>query len=966
MNRKSIYFTLILIHSILSKDLNLSIDRFNINETVNSRSVSHLLGIMVDFQLESIENGNYDSETSGNGKFLGLEDLDISYINYPDISRCNSDDKLVIDKPPHNAEYFELQLLSVKNYYNNISLGNIDFQTSVIDFVYTADSTMAYYAKSENRIGQLFAETLEMASIDIENYIDNNDQIESIDNILFVVFHAGLGQEASQDFDATIYDIRSAYIDATMLSEIQNSSEEWWINNNNITNGLLMPETLNWIFYDNIEDIFPPSFISESELENLYCDSQIGLSGLFAHLLGYHFGFPVMSNIETGETRIGRFGLMDVGWSNKNGIIPPRPNPWTRSNNNINIPNWIDNKNKTEDLYQSIQDSESSITVNVQKVDNVTDEIFQFNISPNEYFLIENRSNQLLIDNELYADKSIDCIVDYYRDYPSLCPLDPELEASFEQDDFEYDEDEDDFQNIFDVIEEFGTFYNDTNNNSLSDSNIFQIHDTYNIITKVKNYDYGLYGSGLLIWHIDEPDISSYNSGVNNDLNNRSISLEEGDAIKHIGYPNNDLFVDFSNGNRSDFWYLNNLEYQSINYGSGTTNAPIFFRNSSLPNTRFKNNINSYLSFEVKSTPSDDMQVEVNLDYDDFYDIIYLGDNLYIIGNNGDGCIFYAKNDNIYKKCELSDVVLTQEDLGEESQLIEEMSESSRILFNNNITYLVADKNHYIDSDGQIKIMDENFSHQGYYDNLDELQPVSDVKSLGDIDLDGFDEKILIYNGNIECYNSNETLCSGFPVYGSFLNIPLIVDIMDGDNKPEIICENNDIISIYSNTGDLLLDIPNYSIDQEIQIVPNWSSGKAALVNGNRLFIFNSYESSSSYWLNPGSNPSNNFIVSGIEKRAGLNQGIGGIDLSRTYNYPNPITDGYTKFRFFTYNAEYVIIKIYDLSGVLIKKLTVTNLINNDYNEIRWDASGLDSGLYFAEIKSNLNESKLIKVVLVK
>ena len=61
-----------------------------------------------------------------------------------------------------------------------------------------------------------------------------------------------------------------------------------------------------------------------------------------------------------------------------------------------------------------------------------------------------------------------------------------------------------------------------------------------------------------------------------------------------------------------------------------------------------------------------------------------------------------------------------------------------------------------------------------------------------------------------------------------------------------------------------------------------------------------------------------------------------------------------------------MIIKIYDLSGVLIKKLTVTNLINNDYNEIRWDASGLDSGLYFAEIKSNLNESKLIKVVLVK
>ena len=90
------------------------------------------------------------------------------------------------------------------------------------------------------------------------------------------------------------------------------------------------------------------------------------------------------------------------------------------------------------------------------------------------------------------------------------------------------------------------------------------------------------------------------------------------------------------------------------------------------------------------------------------------------------------------------------------------------------------------------------------------------------------------------------------------------------------------------------------------------------------------------------------------------------MDLDRTYNYPNPIEDGYTKFRFFVYNAINVSVKIYDSLGFLIKKLESNALIQNEYNEIYWDASNVDSGLYFADIQSNLKESKLIKVVVIK
>ena len=91
-----------------------------------------------------------------------------------------------------------------------------------------------------------------------------------------------------------------------------------------------------------------------------------------------------------------------------------------------------------------------------------------------------------------------------------------------------------------------------------------------------------------------------------------------------------------------------------------------------------------------------------------------------------------------------------------------------------------------------------------------------------------------------------------------------------------------------------------------------------------------------------------------------------GIDLDRTYNYPNPIEDGYTKFRFFVYDAEKISIKIYDASGLFIKTLQSNNLTQNEYNEIYWDASKVSSGLYFAEVRSDINQSKLIKVVVIK
>ena len=61
-------------------------------------------------------------------------------------------------------------------------------------------------------------------------------------NILFVVFHAGLGQDISAGlFDPTIYDIHSAYIDEDMINNLEGNESNlvgyWKLNE---TKGLIV------------------------------------------------------------------------------------------------------------------------------------------------------------------------------------------------------------------------------------------------------------------------------------------------------------------------------------------------------------------------------------------------------------------------------------------------------------------------------------------------------------------------------------------------------------------------------------------------------------------------------------------------------------------------------------------------------------------------------------------------------
>ena len=89
----------------------------------------------------------------------------------------------------------------------------------------------------------------------------------------------------------------------------------------------------------------------------------------------------------------------------------------------------------------------------------------------------------------------------------------------------------------------------------------------------------------------------------------------------------------------------------------------------------------------------------------------------------------------------------------------------------------------------------------------------------------------------------------------------------------------------------------------------------------------------------------------------------------KAYNYPNPITDGSTVFRFYVGSSETteVQVKIYNAAGYLVvDNLVNSQLTSNEFNEIHWNASQVDAGLYFAEIKPDVGSSELVRLVVIK
>jgi hypothetical protein len=88
----------------------------------------------------------------------------------------------------------------------------------------------------------------------------------------------------------------------------------------------------------------------------------------------------------------------------------------------------------------------------------------------------------------------------------------------------------------------------------------------------------------------------------------------------------------------------------------------------------------------------------------------------------------------------------------------------------------------------------------------------------------------------------------------------------------------------------------------------------------------------------------------------------------RVYNWPNPVYTRTTSIRFYLNSDANVEISIFDLAGDLVHRTETAGRGGMD-NEVSWDVSGVQSGVYFARVKatgSSSEASTVIKIAVVR
>jgi M6 family metalloprotease-like protein len=395
----------------------------------------------------------------------------------------------MINSPPHNQQYFSNQLRALRDYYQKVSNGKLFLQvededgTGFVfplesDSVWTLPHQMSYYNPNENE--QLLDQGLAELFRDAVLVADVNSNIDFSKFDIFIIFHAGVGWEFTQEFDTTPNDIPSVFLNINDLKKTIGSDAPDFkgipVNDGTffIEEGVILPETENQSGYK----IF-------------------GLLGTAALMMGHQLGLPNLFDTDTGHPGIGRFGLMDQGSGNFFGNIPAQLCAWSKI-----FLGWEQPIVVTSGDQLPVA---ASLATNPNK-------IYKIPINAREYFLIENRQRNVRETRDItigFDEKGTRIEFYYNRDgAPVINP-----------------------------ISEIG------------------------VIVSIEEYDWGLPGSGILIWHIDENVIERKyaENRVNTDMNHRGVDLVEADGSQDMGYfYNNFGFTGFHAGYAEDMWWDQN------------------------------------------------------------------------------------------------------------------------------------------------------------------------------------------------------------------------------------------------------------------------------------------------------------------------------------------------------------------------------------------------------------------------
>ena len=890
----------------------------------------------------SFEKGDFPGFT-GDGDFL-MSPTDI----------CGD---YIIDPPPHNKNYFNSHLRAVNNYFRTVShnIFGIDLDESNIypasnDSSYRLTRSMNYYnelgmeIEHEKRITTLLKDAIEKAY--------EVDQIDFNNYDLIAVIHPGLGQDFKLPFlDPTPEDIPSTFVDSRMIEKY--FDKPLVVGSSMVKNGLILPESQNHPLMD-------PSIFSA--LSNP-CDIQYSITGTWALMIGFAVGLPPLWNIETGESGIGIFGLMDQGSNNGRGMIPSIPNPWTRIH-----AGWED---PTE--YSSPQ------TINLTNLKK--NSIAKIFLNDSEYFLIENRNNWFRQSVDI--DSARLAVWEKTKIYPSYIDV---------------------------LFDSSGVIKNE-----------------YGVVTKINNYNMGMPASGFLIWHIDESRISkNINSyKINYDKLAKGIDLEEADGAQDIGYVSN-LLTDPSSGYWGDMWFnsnnqyfrsntINNLEFSNYTFPNTQTNdyyiSSIRLDNFSKPDTSSSFDLSYSSNRKFFTEKNKSILFQWDVDNDGILDFIGSGDSLWwskdleilnqfkkTLSDDVQLCVvkkseplslaliertrttyivswynFDSKIENFIKSW---DVEIASNDeiilLGAEGGIIyiEQSHQFFKIDANGASKLQSAPEltEFYGPDSSKINLSVDNLMYYNFLPKNNSFKSFS----LADLDLDNSIDIIGIdTTGNIYAFDINFKKKNGFPIAASALGTVLVSDIT-GDIYPEIIFEQIDRSMIVMDYNGREVSSSSLPLNSHLQSIGVYNNKKAIILS-NHLEFFKESKGSVGYneWTyqygSPDFSRSVKINMSGNVDNAKL------LNKDLTYAYPNPSYGENITIRLNVGKHETIEVDIYDIAGFKETSLSKLPLENSSsfesVVEIPWNIQSVETGIYFAKVKvygKTGFDQKLIKMSVIK
>jgi M6 family metalloprotease-like protein len=283
-------------------------------------------------------------------------------------------------------------------------------------------------------------------------------------------------------------------------------------------------DTFGGIVVDNGQTIVEKGIIlPETESQAGF---ELALTGIFAANIASYLGMYDLFSPSTKRPGIGRFGLMDSGLFNLFGLTPALPCAFSRQTMGWGQLSTLSAPENNLELHRLISG------------DNKGPDIIKIPINSDEYYLLEFRGD---------ADVNIDSMFAVLSENREVPPT---------------------------YLEVLMTYLPDR----------ITISDSTGVLLAVEDYDWGLPGAGILIWHIDQQVINEKSAlnAINDDRDNRAVDLEEADGSQDIGYEYSIIEPGFNSelGTWLDFWFDGNQ-------------APLYkneFSVRTAPNTRSNRN----------------------------------------------------------------------------------------------------------------------------------------------------------------------------------------------------------------------------------------------------------------------------------------------------------------------------------------------------------------------------------------